>query len=178
MCTESFYTISDISKWMTIYCFWNIIPYRTGLCLYVQARRNQMEKRFKKSRKRTESKNDVLWHILGHSIYQENPPGGRASNKQTNKHNLFRHRTFVSKLAYQVLQKSLISLFIFFFQHINLKIYLVFAVLLSLIYSRFSKNKDFENHRYNRSRYNRYVVNISLEYIISLNLSFPSIAHQ
>jgi len=35
----------------------------------------------------------VLWRILGHSIYQENPPGGRASNKQTNKHNLFRHRT-------------------------------------------------------------------------------------
>jgi len=25
--------IRDIfSKWMTIYCFWNIIPYRTGLC--------------------------------------------------------------------------------------------------------------------------------------------------
>lgn len=32
-CTELFFFYTRyISKWMTIYCFWNIIPYRTGLC--------------------------------------------------------------------------------------------------------------------------------------------------
>ena len=59
-------------------------------------------------REKERNRKNVLWHILGHSIYQENPPGSRASNKQTNKHNLFRHRT-----SQQVLinaSKKLISL--------------------------------------------------------------------
>lgn len=64
--------------------------------LYVQARHNgeafYVEKRRKSKR---------VYGILGHSIYQENPPGGRASNKQTNKHSLFRHRTSQKESAYQ-----------------------------------------------------------------------------